>query len=156
RGTSWCRFLCDGGNGCCELSDGCWIWPEGLSHYVRDHHVRLPGEFITDAMVGRPVKAMPVDQDFHDVDFSFWKEWCSRNRSGSLKVHLDDARTAIDKNLPTIIDKGIAQIVSDDERTRGISDSICLWEGCPNFALKGFDLCASCIARCLNEQENVA
>src|SRR5688500_6081646 len=41
-GFSWCRFFC-GANGRTmgnkELSDGSWIWPEGLSHYVQAHGV---------------------------------------------------------------------------------------------------------------------
>jgi hypothetical protein len=157
RSTEWCRFLCRGDNGSCELSDGYWIWPEGLSHYVRDHNVRLPDEFVADALAGRPSHVMPIEQRCDaPTDLSFWKEWCSRNRSFSLMAHLESARAAIDRDLPRIVAEGVAQIVSDDERRTGVSDSICLWEGCPNFALKGFDLCASCIARCLNKHENVA
>lgn len=157
RGLSWCRFLCRRDNGCCELSDGYWIWPEGLSHYVRDHNVWLPEEFITDALAGRPSRVMPIEQRYDaPADLSFWKEWCSRNRSGSLMAHLESARAAIDRDLPRIVAEGMAQIVSDDERRSGVSDSICLWEGCTKFAIKGFDLCAACIARCLNKHENVA
>lgn len=26
-------------------SDGVWLWPEGLEHYVRSHSLRLPEEF---------------------------------------------------------------------------------------------------------------
>ena len=29
-------------NGSGERSDGTYLWPEGLSHYVREHSVRLP------------------------------------------------------------------------------------------------------------------
>ena len=46
-GGSTCRFLCEnrqlGGN---ELTDGVWIWPEGLAHYVEEHDVILPEEFV--------------------------------------------------------------------------------------------------------------
>ena len=44
-GKSRCRF-CGEENGSLELRDGVYIWPEGLAHYVRDHHVRLPEEFV--------------------------------------------------------------------------------------------------------------
>src|SRR5262245_48470650 len=49
-GYSYCRFwLCwtppkfmgDG-----DLTDGVWIWPQGLAHYVQRHWVCLPEEFI--------------------------------------------------------------------------------------------------------------
>lgn len=44
-GYSTCR-LCGRPNGSAELTDGRLVWPEGLSHYVRDHAVRLPPDII--------------------------------------------------------------------------------------------------------------
>lgn len=41
RGTSMCR-ICRQPNGAAELTDGAYVWPEGLAHYVSDHDVRLP------------------------------------------------------------------------------------------------------------------
>lgn len=32
------------------MSDGTWLWPEGLSHYVREHGVVLPEEFVVHAL----------------------------------------------------------------------------------------------------------
>lgn len=73
-GYSYCRFGCfheenlkrereNAGNEdafvCSEMSwmstemgssvktDGVWVWPEGLSHYVEHHDVRLPDEFVS-------------------------------------------------------------------------------------------------------------
>ena len=40
-GLSDCR-ICGITNGSAELTDGRFVWPTGLSHYVRDHSVRLP------------------------------------------------------------------------------------------------------------------
>jgi hypothetical protein len=155
RGLSWCRFCRDRQNGCRELSDGYWIWPEGLSHYVRDHNVKLPHEFITDAVAGRPSDVMAVENRFEaPVDFSFWKEWCTRNRSGSLRAQLKSARMAVDRDVPRIVAEATARIVADDELRFGVSDSICLWEGCKNFARRGSDLCGSCIARCLDKHQD--
>jgi hypothetical protein len=48
-GYSYCRFHCgisDNMMGSCELTDGVWLWPEGLPHYVEVHSVRLPADFI--------------------------------------------------------------------------------------------------------------
>lgn len=45
RGLSRCRF-CGRDNGSAELSDGTFSWPEGLPHYLADHSVRLPAEFV--------------------------------------------------------------------------------------------------------------
>ncbi|HEY1188039.1 MAG TPA: hypothetical protein VGE74_10300 [Gemmata sp.] len=30
-----------------DLTDGVWMWPEGLAHYVECHAVRLPDEFVS-------------------------------------------------------------------------------------------------------------
>jgi hypothetical protein len=45
-GYAYCRFGCDGGFGTTDKSDGKYLWPEGLSHYVLKHAVRLPEDFI--------------------------------------------------------------------------------------------------------------
>jgi len=47
-GYSYCRFECGvvgSAMGTADLTDGTYLWPEGLSHYVRMHHVRLPKKF---------------------------------------------------------------------------------------------------------------
>lgn len=49
RGPSRCR-ICKRRNGFNEYSDGTWIWPEGLAHYVKDHSVELPQEFVSHAL----------------------------------------------------------------------------------------------------------
>jgi hypothetical protein len=48
-GFSHCRFECGVSNsemGVADLTDGIWVWLEGLHHYVRHHDVRLPAEFM--------------------------------------------------------------------------------------------------------------
>jgi hypothetical protein len=52
-GQSWCRFDCGidrAHMGSKDLSDGTWVWPEGLSHYVREHNILLPEEFVQEAL----------------------------------------------------------------------------------------------------------
>lgn len=44
-GFSPCR-MCGRPNGALELSDGEFVWPDGFSHYVRDHGVRPPDAFV--------------------------------------------------------------------------------------------------------------
>ena len=46
RGWSTCR-ICTMSNGSTCLSDGSFVWPEGLSHYVKVHDVRMPDEFMS-------------------------------------------------------------------------------------------------------------
>lgn len=48
-GQSKCR-VCGQLVGSLELSDGTFVWPEGLSHYVLEHGVRLPIEFARHAV----------------------------------------------------------------------------------------------------------
>ncbi len=46
RGMSSCR-LCDlWNNGSRCLTDGTYIWPQGLAHYVEEHNTPLPQDFI--------------------------------------------------------------------------------------------------------------
>lgn len=54
-GTSWCRFRCHQhghafGLGSATLTDGVYLWPDGLSHYLDAHDVRLPDEFVEHAL----------------------------------------------------------------------------------------------------------
>jgi len=80
-GSSSCRF------GCCdyydrlgsqEYTDGEWVWPGGLSHYVERHAVILPDEFVASASA-RGWKAPPVEQGRNwgpnEYEYSFWLEW---------------------------------------------------------------------------------
>jgi hypothetical protein len=49
-GYSTCRVCGKTNNGDCEYSDGTFVWPSGLAHYVEDHAVRLPREFVQHAI----------------------------------------------------------------------------------------------------------
>lgn len=48
-GTSLCR-ICGKPTGGSEQSDGVFVWPDGLVHYLREHAVRLPDEFIAEVL----------------------------------------------------------------------------------------------------------
>ena len=48
-GYSPCR-ICGAANGALELSDGVYVWPDGFAHYVSDHDVKPPQEFIDHAL----------------------------------------------------------------------------------------------------------
>jgi hypothetical protein len=65
-GCSPCR-LCGAANGFEELSDGTYLWPEGLAHYVLDHAVRLPDEVVQHAL--RPTE---LRDDVGFVDRTWW------------------------------------------------------------------------------------
>jgi hypothetical protein len=91
RGWSYCRFNCGiapSALGDRDLTDGVWVWPEGLAHYVQVHSVRLPDEFIDHMRSqGWRVPAEPItrwaDQakgERPQVDSTFWIEWALRAR----------------------------------------------------------------------------
>lgn len=46
NGLSYCRLCEKDDNGSRCLADDEYIWPEGFSHYIREHSVRPPKEFI--------------------------------------------------------------------------------------------------------------
>jgi hypothetical protein len=58
-----------------ELTDGVYLWPEGLAVYVNDYDVGLPGEFMSH--MERQDYRLPSDwvEQKTLVDFSFWQEW---------------------------------------------------------------------------------
>lgn len=79
RGYSYCRFDCHKDSeehlGDRDFTDGVWVWPEGLGHYVEIHSVRLPDEFLTH--VARNNFRMPesFDEGETKVDHEFWIKW---------------------------------------------------------------------------------
>jgi len=90
-GFSYCRFECGVNNsemGVADLTDGVWVWPEGLHHYVCHHHVRLPGEFI-QAMresawhvqdPGTLSRRSPFE-DGSSVTYDFWIQWARDSKT---------------------------------------------------------------------------
>lgn len=52
--ASFCRFDCGIGElGTQDLTDGTFVWPDGLAHYVERHDVRLPEHFVAHAQSRR-------------------------------------------------------------------------------------------------------
>lgn len=49
RGMSTCR-ICGELNGSKDLSNGEYVWPSGLGHYVQKHGLRLPDVFINSLL----------------------------------------------------------------------------------------------------------
>jgi hypothetical protein len=47
RGYSWCRMCELTTNGTSDLTDGVYLCPAGLAHYIDEHGVRLPGPIVT-------------------------------------------------------------------------------------------------------------
>lgn len=84
-GYSTCRFAdCTHRDRSClgsaDLTDGQWIWPEGLWHYVHDHAVRLPDEFVASAAKRNFVIPAKLDARARVfADPAFWLRWCAEH-----------------------------------------------------------------------------
>ena len=79
-GWSTCRFGCVAGeyNGCSDFTDGEWLWPEGLAHYVECHNVILPEEFLATMRANHwqvPDVADLVPPAMWKGNYSFWLKW---------------------------------------------------------------------------------
>jgi len=82
-GHSHCRFdecsVPDQQMGSRDLTDGTWVWPEGLAHYVEAHEVSLPEAFVEHSVrqAGSGLPERSVDPS-RELDGSAWLEWCAR------------------------------------------------------------------------------
>lgn len=65
-GYSACR-ICGAQNGSLEFTDGVFLWPEGLAHYVTAHAVRLPANFVDH------VRSFTDEIEAADVDEAWWR-----------------------------------------------------------------------------------
>jgi len=74
RARSHCRFACgETAMGHRDLTDGVFVWPEGLAHYIEAHSVTLPPRFVRHAVATRPfVKPVGLISD------AAWLAWGRR------------------------------------------------------------------------------
>ena len=136
RGISWCRFQC--GEECMgsrDLTDGVWVWPEGLSHYLRRHSVRLPEEFVAHAMLEKSSAYTSADPP---VDLQLWSTWSRRFRQAALR----DAIAAGRLEAVRLADAARQERIDADTAKHGESESRCIQSGCQRHALRGMVLCA--------------
>lgn len=77
-GYSFCRFEDgppDDQMGSMDLTDGIWLWPEGLYIYVEKFNIRLPDEFY-DHMKENNFNIVNREVDKNaDVSDIFWIKW---------------------------------------------------------------------------------
>jgi hypothetical protein len=138
RGRSWCRFGCGVDHsrmGSKSLTDGVWLWPEGLSHYVRNHQIMLPEEFVTHALIGAKQWQPPENET---VEFSFWVQWRGARRSPRLLELLRSAQFAAEAAVAEAKRKHIEFVIRD----KGLSKMKCQWVRCTRKALIGRSICA--------------
>jgi hypothetical protein len=138
RGYSWCRFSCgiaDSNMGSWDLTDGIWVWPEGLAHYIDTHSVGLPQEFTKHALAG-PAATMPEKSEPYDD--KYWTAWCAARRVPKIRNGMHDVLAKSDAEL--LAPK--AQRIEALELERGTSNEKCLWSHCTRSALVGTKICA--------------
>ena len=84
-GFSWCRFECgitDEEMGSLAFTDGVWIWPQGLAHYIVEHGVTLPDVFVDHARSnGWKVPDYNESWNTRDIDPSIWIEWSKTKKA---------------------------------------------------------------------------
>jgi hypothetical protein len=64
--------------GCRDFTDGKWVWPEGLYHYVEMHDVRLPDVFVVHCRSNHwkiPASASKFAKYPLKLDYSSWIKW---------------------------------------------------------------------------------
>jgi hypothetical protein len=80
--TCRCCAIADDEMGSRDLTDGTWVWPDGLSHYLRVHRLPLPDPFLRT--MNQNSHAVPILQQRKrkgawppDYDFTFWHAWAA-------------------------------------------------------------------------------
>lgn len=137
RGYSWCR-LCDieySEMGSADLTDGIWIWPEGLSHYLRHHSVLLPEPFLSHALAA-PTQSMPPDDATTDIEL--WLEWSRPRRISRLRESLLAAQSEDDR----LAEAARSERIAANEAKHGIGDGVCIRAGCGRPHLTGKVFCS--------------
>ncbi len=87
RGCSSCRFNCGiapQAMGSRDFTDGLWVWPEGLAHYVREHGVERASTIAGDTAEQRRAR----------------REEHGRPVLDELRAWLDDKRAVIPPKTP--------------------------------------------------------
>jgi len=128
-GYSFCRFEdCNHDGryalGSTDLTDGQWIWPEGLWHYVADHGIRLPNAFVDYAASYGFVAPRAAVDGSKLVDVGFWVRWVAENtappRRSPEACSLEEAQ-AICAELSTA--RWHASVVCEHDRWRVRTES---------------------------------
>jgi hypothetical protein len=151
-GYTWCRVGCQidpAQLGTKELSDGTWVWPEGLAHYVREHRILLPEVFVCDALTkpspvipGWADKNGPLSEHKVPADERYWQQWCSSRRAPQFLDELRARRLAAKGLAAADSAADTNQKITELMREHGLGDANCVWKGCTRKALAGRYICA--------------
>jgi len=161
-GLSFCRFFCrdpqdsddsfKNANGSTELTDGYWVWPEGLVHYVEGHRVNLPESFLSDVLHGKPQDKNVLSRqtiDFRlknnggvEPSLEFWLEWCRQNQDPAFRKQLLLMREHAEELAEQAFREQVHERCTKLNTKYGLSHESCLQAGCNEYALAGQAFCA--------------
>jgi hypothetical protein len=145
-GVSWCRYGCGVANGSTELSDGVWIWPQGLAHYVREHRLaRLPEAFLERVAAHqlRQGVDLPVSKgEAPEIDESIWLAWAQKHRSAELEERFE----ALQAHCQRLAAEAVLAEGMEASLMHGTSNEPCCSEGCTGKALRVDARCGHCFA----------
>ncbi|MBL9077529.1 MAG: hypothetical protein JNL08_08500 [Planctomycetes bacterium] len=102
---SYCRFACGAADmGRADLSDGTFVWPEGLVHYVTEHSVALPARFVAHALQGAGAAPPRLPKPrFGLYDVAPWLAWARAERAAldldGFETPLGEVRDRIARDL---------------------------------------------------------
>jgi len=136
-----CRFCCGYEVVYRKLTDGRWVWPSDLGHYVREHGITLPSDFV-EHVRSHPAPLSKSDWDSHEVDVSEWTAWCRANQRDLFAARIREAklRASADYELEC------AAEFRRRELEEGVSGEKCQMMGCTRAALVGRAFCAKHLA----------
>jgi hypothetical protein len=147
RGFASCLFQCGYSEPYTERTDGKWVWPCDLAHYVDAHSVLVPPDFIADAVASTVLPEFDDQWRSEGSDFAYWRAWCIENASGCLRNRIASAL----ENANQDAEHALNARADEMEREHGRASVRCIWAGCTNTALAGRVLCARC---CLKGSED--
>lgn len=120
--------------GHCDLTDGMWVWPSGLAHYVDTHHISLPPEVVNSVM------ELPTDPSHskYTTPDDYWNAWCQQQRTQSNKHLVLQLREQCDREYAQMLE----QKYESQTRATETSGKKCIWRGCSAAAFNGRVFCA--------------
>jgi len=99
-GLSPCRMCKKFDNGFLDLTDGVWIFPEGLSHYVRKHSVKPPEKFLAHVRSNNYKVQVMKEYDPTSTFSRFKRQWPIWVGLLAIAIVLAVAAWFIAKSLP--------------------------------------------------------
>ena len=144
RGLSWCRYGCSAPNGSREFTDGKWVWPEGLAHYVRRHPIVLPREFCDDARIANRstgASGTPAAPDL-SADDSYWIDWARSYRVSAVESLLQEARASASRTCEAML----TAAAEEQTASAGSGTGSCVTASCGRHVLFEKAFCGRCLA----------